>query len=253
MSEALSAPDPLSHEQKLLRAFVEMADTLVHDYDVAGLLHSLAECCVNLLDASTAGALLMNEGGGFEVVAASDESARHLELFQLQAGQGPGLDACRTGEAVLAGDLVAVVERWPAFATEAIDQGFRSVLAMPLRLREQTIGAVDLFGLGNPLMQPGNQDIARALADIATIGILHERAVRQREAVTEQLKHALASRVVIEQAKGMLSLAGAIPMDEAFTRMRSFSRTHRQRLSTTAEDIVNGTLDLRLVLNHRAA
>ncbi|WP_406631758.1 GAF and ANTAR domain-containing protein [Amycolatopsis sp. WGS_07] len=185
---------------------------------------------------------LLDQCGGLQVVASSDERTRLLELFQLQSDQGPCLEACRTGDVVTVRDLNTVAGRWPAFAAEAIAEGFRSVQAVPLRLRRKVIGALTLFGDNATPLRPENLDIARALADTATVGILQERAIRRGEVVTEQLQHALDSRVTIEQAKDVLAQAGAIPMDEAFDRMRRYVRSHGQRLSTTADRIARKAL-----------
>lgn len=239
-----------THEQQMLRAFVEMADTLVDDYDVVDLLHRLAGYCVTLLGAAAAGLLLADQRGGLQVVAASNERTRLLELFQIQTDQGPCLDAYRSGEPVYIRDLAEQSARWPVFAEQAIAEGFRSVQAVPLRLRRQVIGALNMFGQGDVPLAQQNLSIARALADTATIGILQERAIRRGEILTEQLQHALNSRVSIEQAKGVLSHAGGIPMDEAFERLRTYTRSHNRRLSTTSEDIARGVLTPHTVLHH---
>src|SRR5947199_8494818 len=239
-----------THEQRMLRAFVEMADTLVDDYDVVDLLHSLAGYCVTLLGASAAGLLLADQRGGLQVVAASNERTRLLELFQIQADQGPCLDAYHTGEHVYVRDLAEQSARWPVFTAEAIAEGFRAVQAVPLRLRRQVIGALNMFGRRDEPLGQENLSVARALADTATIGILQERAIRRGEVVTEQLQHALTSRVSIEQAKGVLAHAGGIPMDEAFERLRHYTRSHNRQLSTTSEDIARGVLPPRTVLAH---
>lgn len=238
-----------SHEQQLVLAFVDMADTLVDDYDVADLLHRLAGYCVTLLGAAASGLLLSDQRGSLQVVAASDERTRLLELLQLQADEGPCLEAYRTGVPVHVDDLASAAERWPVFVPEALAEGYRSVQAIPLRLRRQVIGALNLFGRGTGLPGPQNLDFARALADTATIGILQERAIRRHEVLTEQLQTALDSRITIEQAKGVLSHAGDLPMDTAFARLRDYSRRNNLRLSSTAERIALGTLDPHAVLD----
>jgi transcriptional regulator with GAF, ATPase, and Fis domain len=240
-----SAP---TREQQLVRAFVDMADTLVDDYDVVDLLHRLAGYCVSLLGATAAGLLLSDQRGSLHVVAASDERTRLLELLQLQADQGPCLDAYRTGVPVHTDDLAVERNRWPVFVPEALAEGYRSVQAIPLRLRRQVIGALNLFGRDATLLGPENLDIARALADTATVGILQERAIRHGEVLTEQLQTALTSRVIIEQAKGVLFHAGGIPMDQAFERLRSYCRSHNLQLSVIAEDLARGTRDPRTIL-----
>ncbi|MER6665741.1 GAF and ANTAR domain-containing protein [Amycolatopsis japonica] len=250
LSDPPQTGSDLTREQRLLGAFVEMADTLVDDYDVVELLHGLAEYCVELLGAVAAGLLLADQRGGLQVVAASNERTRLLELFQLQTKQGPCLEAYHTGEPVHVSDLTATIDRWPAFAPQAIAEGFRSVQAVPLRLRRQVIGALNMFGHDDATMNPDNLRIARALADTATIGILQERAIRHGEVVTEQLQHALTSRVAIEQAKGVLSHAGSIPLEEAFERLRNYARTHSKKLSILAEETARSVVDPRAILTH---
>ena len=237
-------------DQRLLLAFVDMADTLVDDYDVVEVLHRLSDYCVSLLGATAAGLLLSDQHGGLQVMAASSERTRLLELLELQADEGPCLDACRTGELVHAENLADEAGRWPVFVPEALAEGFRSVQAVPLRLRSQVIGALNLFGR-DAVISPQNLRVVRALADTATIGILQERAIRRGEVLTEQLQRALNSRVAIEQAKGVLAHAGQVPMDQAFERMRAYSREHRRHLSDVAELIAQGHLDPREVLRPR--
>ncbi|MFB9924578.1 GAF and ANTAR domain-containing protein [Amycolatopsis halotolerans] len=242
MSDGFAGAVASSSENELLRAFVDMADTLVDEYDVADMLHRLARYCVSLLGASAAGLLLADQRGGLEVVASSDEGTRMLELLQLQTEQGPCLDAYRSGQSVTIEDIAAEAVRWPNFARMAGAAGFRSAQAIPLRLRKQVIGTLNLFGGGTSPLAGSTLNVARALADIATIGILQERAIRRGELLTEQLQHALNSRVVIEQAKGVLAHAGGVEMDTAFDRLRGYSRTHRERLSEVAEAVVRGEL-----------
>lgn len=240
---------PTDREGQLLLAFVDMADTMVDDYDVVDLLHRLTTYCVSLLGASTAGLLLSDQHGGLHVVAASTERTRLLEVLQLQADEGPCLDAVRTGELVQVDDPTEMTARWPVFAAEAHAEGFHSVQAVPLRLRNQTIGALNLFGRQTGL-DARNLRVVRALADTATIGILQERAIRRGEVLTEQLQRALNSRVVIEQAKGVLAHAGDLPMDDAFERLRTYSRNHNLRLSDVADNIATGRIDPRNVIDN---
>lgn len=246
MSEE-TLPSGEAREQQLLQAFVEMVDTFVDDYDVVEMLHRLTDRCVSLLGASAAGLLLADQRGGMQVVAASSERTHLLELLQLQTDEGPCLDAYRTGEIVQVDDLAAASARWPAFVPEALAEGFTSVQAVPLRLRKQVIGALNLFGRAAGL-GPRNLRVARALADTATIGILQERAVRRGEVLTEQLQRALNSRVVIEQAKGVLFHAGGVPMDQAFESLRTYSRSRNLRLTEVAEALAGNRLDPAEVL-----
>ena len=242
------------HEQKLARAFVELADTLVSDYDVAELMHALVDHCVDLLDADAAGLLLSDQRDGLEVMASSEERTRLLELFQLQADEGPCLDCYRSGEPVTVPDLFEQTVRWPQFAPAALSEGYSSVHALPLRLREQVIGALNLFGTATGALSDDDRQLAQALADVATIGILQERAIHHHEVVVEQLSGALQSRVVIEQAKGLLAERGSVDMDQAFARLRGYARATNTGLAALAMNVVNGEVDATIVLatNHAA-
>lgn len=242
MSDGFAAAVTSSRENELLRAFVDLADTLVDEYDVADMLHRLARYCVTLLGASAAGLLLADRRGGLAAIASSDEGSRALELLQLRTGRGPCLDAYRSGEPVSIEDVAAEAARWPEFAQRAGTAGFRSVHALPLRLRTEVIGTLSLFGRGPSPVDGPALSAARALADIATIGILQERAIRRGDLLAEQLQHALDSRIVIEQAKGVLAHAGGLDMDVAFGRLREYSRAHNKRLGEVAEAVVRSEL-----------
>lgn len=237
-------------EARMVAAFVEMADTLVADYDVVDVLHRLVEHTVALLDAAAAGLLLADQRGGLRVLASSSEAVRVLELLQLQADEGPCMDAYRTGQPVVADDLAAMGTRWPSFAPRAHEQGFASVHAVPLRLREEVIGALNLFGRHTGRLSEADLVVAQALADIATIGILQERAIRRGEVLTEQLQTALNSRVTIEQAKGVLAHAGNLDMDQTFDILRAYARHHSARLSDVAAQLASAALDPHAVLAH---
>jgi transcriptional regulator with GAF, ATPase, and Fis domain len=244
-------PSGAQREARLLRAFVELADTLVDDYDVVDVLHQLTEWCVTLLGAAAAGLMLADQRGSLTVVASSTEAARLLELFQLQTDEGPCLDCVRSGEPVLVDDLSMAMGRWPNFVPQAVLQGFFSVHALPLRLRRETIGALNLFRLAPGPMPAQDLDVARALADAATIGILQERAIRRGEVLTEQLQTALNSRITIEQAKGVLAHAGHLDMDQAFQALRSYARSHSTRLSEIAHHLVTGALRAEVFLTEQ--
>lgn len=230
-------------EQVLAEAFVDLADTLVADYDVLDLLYRLADVCVELLAADAAGLLLSDQRGHLEPVAASTEGTRLLELFQLQTDQGPCLDCFRSGAPVTCTDLAQAEDRWPRFAAHAVAEGFASVHALPLRLRTEVIGALNLFCTAPGPLPDADLRLAQALADVATIGILHERAVRRGEVLAEQLQHALNSRIVLEQAKGALAERAGIDPDEAFLRLRRHARAHNLRLTELARAVVTGRAD----------
>jgi GAF domain-containing protein len=224
--------------------FVDLADTMVADFDIIDFLHLLTDRTVLLLAASAAGVVLADPRGELRVAAASSEKAGLVELFQLQNDQGPCLDCFRTGRPISAADLTGPDQRWPRFAQAATQAGFRTVEALPMRLRDQVIGALNLFRAEPGPFETADLRIAQALADVATIGLLHERNVRRREAVAEQLQAALNSRVVIEQAKGKLAERLGIDMDRAFTMLRDYARNTNQRLTDVARDFVTaGTAD----------
>jgi GAF domain-containing protein len=233
-------------ETQLTDVFVEMADTLVADFDVIDFLHVLTERCVQLLDISAAGLLLTDQQGALQVVAASTERTRLLELFQLQTDQGPCLDSFRTGQPVSAADLPGAADRWPRFAAAAAEVGFASVHALPMRLREEVIGALNLFDINPRVLSEDKLRIGQALADVATIGLLQQRAIRRREVLTEQLQTALTSRVLIEQAKGMLAERLGLDVDQAFNLLRQTARGRNRRLSELAHAIVDGSEQIPL-------
>ena len=219
--------------------FVDLADTMVADFDVIDFLHVLTDRSVRLLAASAAGVVLADPRGELRVAAVSSGQAGLLELFQLQNDQGPCLDCFRTGQPVTAADLTAAAQRWPRFAEAATRSGFRTVQALPMRLRDQVIGALNLFRA-----EPGPFDLAelrigQALADVATIGLLHQQNVRRRETLAERLQAALNSRVAIEQAKGKLAERLGIDMDQAFSMLRAHARSSSQRLTDVARAFVD--------------
>jgi len=222
--------------------FVDLADTMVADFDIIDFLHLLTDRSVALLGAAAAGVVLADPRGELRMAAASSEQAGLLELFQLQNDQGPCLECFRTGRPVTATGLAGPAPRWPRFAQAAAQAGFATVEALPMRLRGQVIGALNLFGAGPGRLQAADLRIGQALADVATIGLLHERNVRRREAVAEQLQAALNSRVVIEQAKGMLAQHLAEDMNTAFAVLRAYSRNHNLRLTDLASALTTGDL-----------
>ncbi|MDN5917720.1 MAG: GAF and ANTAR domain-containing protein [Pseudonocardia sp.] len=235
-------------EQRVTEEFVALADTLVVDFDVIDLLYRLAESCVELLGVAAAGLLLSDQRGNLTPIAAT-EGARVVELIQLQNDEGPCLECFGSGAAVTCTDLTGPEgQRWPRFTAQALHEGFRSVHALPLRLRQQTIGALNLFGDTVGALPANDLRLGQGLADVATIAILQERAVRRGEVVAEQLQGALNSRIIIEQAKGLLTGRSELTMDQAFERLRSHARSHHLRLSELARDVVTGAVDIGTVL-----
>jgi GAF domain-containing protein len=233
----------MPREALLVGTMVELADTLVDDFDVVELLTRLADRCVEVLDVSAAGLMVARPGGGdLQVVASSSDAMRVLELFELQAEEGPCPDCYRTGEPVLNEDLASVNGRWPRFAPHALEAGFRSVHAVPMRLRGVTIGALNLFRAAEGGLDQADVLAAQALADIATIAILQQRAVVEARVLNQQLSQALNTRIVIEQAKGVLAERANIDMEQSFTRLRAHARNHNVRLAEVAQRIIDGTL-----------
>jgi transcriptional regulator with GAF, ATPase, and Fis domain len=225
----------------LSETFVELTDTMVADFDVIDFLHVLTDRSVQLLDVSAAGLLLADPRGPLRVVAASSEAARLLELFQLQNDQGPCLDCFRSGRPVAAADLSAAAARWPRFAPAARRAGFAAVQALPMRLREQVIGALNLFRAAPGAFDPANVRVGQALADVATISLLHERSMRRSDTLNEQLQAALNSRVIIEQAKGKLAERLGLDMAQAFSLLRDRARARNLRLSDLAQAFIDGS------------
>ncbi|MEO7982381.1 MAG: GAF and ANTAR domain-containing protein [Sporichthyaceae bacterium] len=240
-------------ERRLAEAFVDLADTLVDDFDALDFLHALATHCIALLDVDEAGLMLVDTEGRLRVAASSTEQVRQLELFEVQNEEGPCLDCFATGAAVFVDDIVAEPPRWPRFAGAAVDAGFRSVVALPLRLRDETIGALNLFRASPGPLPDSDRALGQALADVATIGILQERGSRRRAVLARQLQEALDSRIVIEQAKGVLAERAGMHVDAAFDGLRAFARQHGLRLSEVARRVVAGDLNLEVVdaLPHR--
>jgi GAF domain-containing protein len=237
-----SVPD--YREQSASQAFVVLADTMVADYDAIDLLDRLVGFCVDLLPADAAGIVLGDARRELRVVAASSEAAELMELLQLQSDEGPCLDCFQSATPVSIADLTGAAARWPRFVAAVAERGqFRAVHALPLRLRGQAIGALNLFDRQPGSLPEADLALGQALADVATIGILQERAIRRAEVVSEQLQVALTSRVTIEQAKGALSQQLGVSVEVAFERLRSYARSHNRKLAAVAGQIVRRELD----------
>lgn len=225
-------------EAALVHTFVALADSLVDDYDIVDLTQHMVDDCVALLETDSAGLLLSDPRGGLQVLASTSEQARILDLLQLQSDAGPCLEAFRTGHQVLVDDLRVGRERWPAFADGALAEGFNAVFAIPLRLRTECIGALNLFRAEPGLMPDSDVVVAQALADVATIGILQQRVIMRGAELNGQLQTALNSRIVIEQAKGVLAERLGLDMAQAYARLRTLARNNNQHLSDAARTVV---------------
>lgn len=240
-------PDP--REERVIDAFVLLARSLATGYDVVDLLGVLTGVCADLLDIEAAGLLLADRAGVLHVLAASSENTRHLETFQVQRREGPCLDCFAGGEPVSVPDLAAVHDRWPQFAAAAELAGVRSVHALPLRLQGNTLGAMGLFGSQPGALNPQDLQLGQALADVASVSLVQERAAADRELVMTQLQTALTSRIVIEQAKGVLAQQGGMDMDQAFAALRRYSRDHNLKLHDTAHAVVSRSLPAEQLLD----
>jgi GAF domain-containing protein len=232
----------MTRERILVESLVELADTLVDDYDIIDFMQTLAERCVELLDVSAAGIMLADPEGNLRHAACSSEQMRLVEFFELQIEEGPCFDAYRDQTVVTCDSVEESESRWPRFAPHARASGFLVVSAVPMRLRDQVVGALNLFSSGTSQLGADDILVAQAMADIATIGILQERVIRDRSALTSQLELALESRVAIEQAKGIVAEHNQIDVDRAFDLIRRFTRDHNRLLSETARQIIAGSL-----------
>ena len=237
-----------AREQHLVETFVELADTLVDNFDVIDFLHMLTRRVTDLLDAAEAGILLADPDGILQLMASSSEQTRALELFLLQNDQGPCLDCYRTGLPVIVEDLDAQLDRWPRFVPEARKDGFAAVHALPLRLRGELIGVLGVFGASPGRLSLADITACQGMAHIATISLLSRRAVGRSHDIIDQLQHALDSRIVIEQAKGVVAERAGIGPDEAFQRLRHYARSHNLPLHDVARDTVHGNLRIDAVV-----
>jgi GAF domain-containing protein len=230
----------MTKEARILRTFVELADNLVEDFDVVELLTVLADRCVEVLGVDAAGIMLAATDAPLRVIASSSDAMRELELFEIQAEEGPCLDCHRTGRRVSHPDLSSERTPWPLFSREAVAAGYHVVNALPMRLRGATIGALNLFDGNPPGLAADDLDIAQSFADVATIAVLQDRAHVQAQRLNEQLQGALTSRITIEQAKGMVAESRQISIDVAFEELRGAARAASTKLSDFAAQVVDG-------------
>ena len=233
----------MSRESLLIATLVELADNLVEDYDLIDVLTVLSLRCVEAVDVDAAGVMLASPVGELQFVASSSESMTMLELFQIQANEGPCVDCFRTGLAITNHALSEADGRWPHFTPRALAQGFRAVHSLPMRLRGRTIGALNLFRTHQGALTDDDVVVAQGLADIATIAILQYRSTLDSGALNVQLSNALNSRIIIEQAKGMVRQSTGCDMDEAFNRLRTHARNHNVGLTELAKRLIGKSID----------
>jgi transcriptional regulator with GAF, ATPase, and Fis domain len=231
-----------SRERDVTEALVSLASRLADGYDIADLLASLTSECARLLDIASAGLLLANGRGVLQLLAASSEATEHLELFQLQREEGPCLECYSSGTAVLAPDLEQESDHWPQFVARAISAGFASVHAVPMRLRGNTLGTLGLFGTKIGALTADDLRLGQALADVASVSLVQSQAAADQITVNKQLQTALSSRVIIEQAKGVLAQQGASDMTQAFAVLRRYARDHNLKLTDVAQRVVSRSL-----------
>ncbi|GAA2660549.1 GAF domain-containing protein [Actinosynnema pretiosum] len=250
--EGKAEPMSSARDQQLADTFVSLADTLVADFDVLDFLGMLTERAVDLLGVDAAGVILSDQRGGWRPAAGSSEHAALVEVFAAQTLQGPCLDCVRSGTPVSSADLAGEHERWPEFGPAAVSAGFRAACALPMRLRDEVIGALTLLNTAPVAIGGATIALGQALADVATIGILQQRTARQYDLVSEQLQATLHHRTVVEQAKGVLAEVGGLDMHEAFLALRRYARAHHLRLSEVARGVAAGELAANGLLSERS-
>ena len=231
----------MDREVLLMATFVEIADNLVEGYDVIDVLSVLSDRCVQTIDVDAAGVLLSSPEGQLQYVASSSETMRVLELFQIQVDEGPCMDCYRDGVAIVNCLLSESAERWPLFSPRAMSEGFHSICCVPMRLRGKTIGALNLFRSAQTPLNDADVAMVQALADVATIAILQHQSTLDASTLNAQLNNALRSRIIIEQAKGMICEATNCDTVHAFQRLRAHARNHNEGLTELATRIVART------------
>ena len=230
---------PGNREADIVSAFIAFADRLVEDFDLLDLTIELTEDCARVLDVVAAGLLLGDAAGRLHLLAATSENARRVEVFQLQRQEGPCLDCYRSGEPVNVADLREEAQRWPQFVAAATVEGFMSVHAVPMRLRGDVLGALGLFGTSDGSLDERDLALARAFAHVASIAIAQQHHHASKSALLPDLHAAVASRGVLEMAKGIVAAAQAVDMQDAFARLRGYARANDQGLSALARRLVD--------------
>ena len=233
----------MTREQRIVETFVEFADSLVRDFDVVEFLHLVVERCVELLDCAEAGVLLADASGALRVMASSSERTDALEVLQTQNDEGPCFECYHRGRPVISEDLSADAARWPVFSPAAVRARFGSVHAVPMRVHGETVGGLNLFRSAPGRLAAPDVPLAQGLADIAAVALVQRREAREARHTVRQLQGALQSRVVIEQAKGLVAERARISMDAAFVLLRGYARAHNLRLSQVAGELIEGTID----------
>ena len=239
----------MEESTRIVEQFLSFADTIVDDFDVVDLLDRLVQTCMEIDGVSAGGLLLVNAEGQMELVASTGEEAALLEYFQMKRESGPCLDAIALGTSVIATDQEQITRRWPAVGQATAELGFQSVYAFPMQVKDQTLGALNLFGATSVPLSQADQRLAQSLAHLATIGLVQQRALQRMSRLTEQLQGALDSRVAVEQAKGLLAAQGNITTRQAFEALRRYSRRRRIALSGVAQALVDRQLPARAVLD----
>ncbi|CAL4861134.1 GAF and ANTAR domain-containing protein [Microbacterium sp. MM2322] len=233
-----------TRESRLVETFVTLTDNLVADFDVLDVLQTLVDRSVELFDAAAGAIHLLNSQGELEVAASTNERSEFIGLLQLNAGEGPCITAVTSGELVTSHDLAELTRGWPRFAAASLQRGYVGVHAIPLRLREEVIGSLNLFRETEGALNGIDARAAQALADVATISVLQQRSLQSATLASEQLQRALDTKVAIEQAKGYVARALDTDMDTAREILRRYARNNQMRLSDVAGAVAREEIDL---------
>lgn len=244
----------MGRDRQLSDAFVGLADTLGEDFDVVDLFERLAAQCVALSSADAAGVMMSDGRGRLRAVAASQQRAAFLELFQLQIGRGPCVDCFDSGRSIIAAPIEAHAERWPQLAPAVLEAGFGAIATVPLRLHEKVIGAVNLFYAGPDPSADEDLYLVQALSDVAALAMLRWPPARTRpEDIIARLQATITNKVAIEQAKGVLAQFGGLEIAEAGEALRAYARAQHARVTDVARAVVRRTLPPESVLGHSKA